>query len=70
MKQIILKNELRDLVLAEISTDDLNENYDYSGITDMSQMFENSSSLKSVPLFIGICTIILYIKCNRYAQDV
>jgi len=47
MKQVISKNELRELILAGASTTELNDNYDYSGITDMSQMFENSSTLKS-----------------------
>jgi len=45
------KKELRDLILNGISSDELNENYDYSSITDMSYMFEERSPLIEVPLF-------------------
>jgi len=47
----INKEELRDLILDGISTEELNSKYDYSDILDMSEMFKNCVSLKSVPLF-------------------
>jgi len=47
----INKHELRELILDGISTEELNSKYDYSHITNMSYMFEDCVSLKSVPLF-------------------
>jgi len=53
MTQLIsTKEELRDLILDGITTEDeLNEKYDYSSITDLSYMFSGCSSLIEVPLF-------------------
>ena len=44
----INKEELRDLILDGIGTEEL-KNYNYSNITNMSYMFEGCSSLKSIP---------------------
>ncbi|MDD2505287.1 MAG: BspA family leucine-rich repeat surface protein [Bacilli bacterium] len=45
------KQQLRDLILNGISSEELNSKYDYSKIIDMSQMFKNCTNLKTVPLF-------------------
>jgi len=47
----INKPVLRDLIIKGISTEELNSNFDYSSVTDMSRMFYSCSSLESVPLF-------------------
>ena len=47
--KIINKDELRLLVLDGISTEELKQ-YDYSHISDMSNMFWNCTSLESIPL--------------------
>ena len=44
------KEQLRDLILNGISQEELDNNYDYSKITDMSNMFFNCTSLKEIPL--------------------
>ena len=44
------KEELRDLIVNGISQEDLENNYDYSKITDMSFMFDDCENLKEIPL--------------------
>ena len=48
--EITNKNELRDLILDGITSEELNSKYDYSSITDMSYMFSDCESLKTIPL--------------------
>jgi len=43
------KIELKKLILKGISQEDLDNNYDYSQITDMSYMFDGCYSLKKIP---------------------
>ena len=42
------KEQLRNLILNGISQDDLDNNYDYSQITDMSYMFQGCKSLERI----------------------
>ena len=46
----ITKYQLRDLILEGISTEELNSKYDYSSISDMTYMFADCKSLKTIPL--------------------
>ena len=46
--KVINKKELRELILDGITTEELKE-YDYSLITDMSSIFFNSKSLRTIP---------------------
>ena len=46
----IIKEELKDLILDGISTEELNSKYDYSRITNMSGMFYDCKSLETIPL--------------------
>ena len=49
MMIIIDKFKLRDLILDGISTEELNSKYDYSHITDMSDLLSGYVYLKSIP---------------------
>ena len=50
-KIILTKNkELRDLIIKGITQEELNNNYDYSQITNMSYMFAFCKDLKEIPL--------------------
>jgi len=47
----ISKYELYELIMDGITLDELDANYDYSHITNMSYLFRNCETLKSVPEF-------------------
>lgn len=50
-KVVITKEELRDLIVSGISSEELNANYDYSNITDMSYLLAGCKDIKTVPYF-------------------
>jgi len=43
------KTQLRDLIVDNITTDELNSKYDYSQVTDMSYMLAGCTSLTTIP---------------------
>jgi hypothetical protein len=51
MKKIVIDaDDLRLIIIKGISTEELNEKYDYSEVTDMSYMFSGCTSLETVPI--------------------
>lgn len=68
MKKILHDTELRELIKAGISTEELNSGYDYSVIKDMSYLFANCTELEIIP-YIDTSNVVsmidMFYKCGK-----